>query len=489
MLAGGLYLSNILFSDILQPHSMHAVIGPEMDEILPSPSSELPDDLTRMSDTSPAASGLEGTASVGNGPKPTPPPNVPPTPPPAPQVWKPECERWTAFRSDIYKPKEMAPSILSRPEPCTGNCVAVCICGSLRTFFQPKVSNSIAGTLINGFNPSGRTDVFMVVSEEHSAKGGVFVVPQKDQCELYSKMNMVTVDYMQQHDASKTARCKQLIEETENKHKKKYNWIMRPRPDSYWKQMNLKADSAKKAVYYRHNQFTLLPREHFHNFIWPFRGTPEIEVDVNERPKPMFEFYLWRTSRVLGLKFRYYESTCMYMVPTICAPCSHGNRDHVGPAFKLIQEAKSSRDPKHVRRLRDCLHGLFSVACHQLKAHFKAIDPPPTSTRIDVKAILQTAGDLAEGGVTSPGPLDSLGGMLDQAQGGLRGELMIPDDNEGGWMPSLQKACAGECNASYNYTKGPWRWGCLPESMKTSLAMSWHPPGFAALDAGEMGEC
>ena len=59
-----------------------------------------------------------------------------------------ECERWSEFRSEIYKPKEMAPSILEREEPCNGECVAVCICGSLRTFFEPKISKSIVETLI-----------------------------------------------------------------------------------------------------------------------------------------------------------------------------------------------------------------------------------------------------------------------------------------------------------------------------------------------------
>eukprot|EP00466_Bigelowiella_natans_P016569 jgi/Bigna1/72358/fgenesh1_pg.19_\ len=473
MVATGLYLSNILISttDVFEAQDIHSLIGPEAGYLSPkddasSDEVSIPEDLARMDE------------EADKGPVPT------PAPTPAPERWKPECDRWTAFRSEIYKPAKAAPSILARPEPCNGSCVAVCICGSLRTFFEPKVSNSIVGTLINGFNPGGRTDVFMVVSEEHSAKGGVHVIPKADQCSIYGKMNIVAVDYMQAPDGPKTDRCRGLIEEVERQNKKQYDWVMRPRPDSYWKQMNLKASTAPKMVYYRHNQFTLLPRQFLHNFKWPFRGTPELEVDVNRKPDNKLEFYIWRTSRVLGLKFRYYESTCMYMVPVFCGPCGRGNKEQPGPAFRLIDRAR--RDPKAAKRLRDCLHGVFSVACHQLRHHFKSIEPPPQNTPVDVKHIMQYIGDLAE---TGQGSLDVVGNLLNAAQDKLRGELMVPDDAPHGWMPSLQRGCAMECKSSYNYTKGPWTWGCLTPKLKNSLAMSWHPPGFAEEEPGALGEC
>mmetsp|Transcript_489 Transcript_489/g.1189 ORF Transcript_489/g.1189 Transcript_489/m.1189 type:complete len:304 (-) Transcript_489:13-924(-) len=288
VLAGSLFVSNFFFSGdtILEPPDPHAILGAEVEGVLP-------EDVITMVDAEAGEAVSEEETANERAVPPPPKPTLPPTPQPVdmPERWDPECERWFDFRSEIYKPKELAPSILAKPEPCNGDCVAVCICGSLRTFFQPKVSNSIVGTLINQFNPGGRTDVFMVVSEEHSAKGGVYVVSKEDQCKLYSRMNLVSTFYMQAGDSPKTERCRQLITEYENKHKKQYNWVLRPRPDSYWKQMNLRAKTAEHAVYYRHNQFTMLPREFMHNFRYPFRGTPEIEVDVNESP-PKFEFYL-----------------------------------------------------------------------------------------------------------------------------------------------------------------------------------------------------
>lgn len=408
-----------------------------------------------------------------------------------PKLWNPTCDRWGDFRAEIYKPAQMAKSILTGDTPCDGECVAVCICGSLRTFFDPKVGQSIAGTLIHQF--SKRSDVIFVVSEEHSKKGGVHVVPKEEQCGLYSKLNVVSTVYLAAGDRPKTHKCREVIENLEREHGRKYDWVIRPRPDSYWKQMNMRAKTATPQVYYRHNQFTMLPRSMLHNFVWPFRGTPAKEVDVNAQPTE-FEFYLWRRVKNMGLKFRYYEWPLIYMEPEVCAPCARFNKNLPGPMQKLVTKAIQARDVGPLRRLRDCMHSVFSIMCHQLRYHFPNTAPGgPPRADLDIKALMQEVATIIDGNIVDNDRFNNVMRYLDRLQGHMRVvELVNIDQGPGGLMPTLQWACDAKCNpGKYGYESGkPWHWSCLKNSpTNLTAAMAWHPPGFAAVDAGELGEC
>jgi len=302
-------------------------------------------------------------------------------------------------------------------------------------------------------------------------------------------MNIVAMEYMEQNIEAKTDHCKTLIEQTESQTGRQYDWVMRPRTDSFWKKMDLKASSAEKKVYFRHDQFFLIPRHVLHHQ-WPFANAPVAveEVDINEQPEPKFEYYLWRSWKLVGLKFRYFEMTALYITPRLCPPCGRGNTERPSPVTRLLNEGRSGK-PQAFKRLQQCLHGIFSIACHQLRHHFKSIEPPPTQTQIDVKGIMETAGDLATLGVTASGSLARFDRLINNAGNALYDEIARAADVPQSWMPSLQRACAKQCNLLYNYTKGPWTWGCLTPRLSQSLAMKWHPPGFAEDEAGRLGEC
>mmetsp|Transcript_14506 Transcript_14506/g.35355 ORF Transcript_14506/g.35355 Transcript_14506/m.35355 type:complete len:835 (-) Transcript_14506:98-2602(-) len=404
------------------------------------------------------------------------------------RVWNPTCERWSNFQADIYVPKPLAPSTLAKNEPCDGQCVAVCICGSLRTFFHPKVREGLVSKVLQGFNPGGRTDVIMVVSEEHSAKGGVYVIPKEEQCAHYSFLNVVSVNYVQAGDDQKTSVCRDAIHAIEQANPgKKYDWVMRPRPDALFTHMNLKAKTAKRQIYFRHNQFTITPREFLHNFHWPFNGgEPKFEVDTNLRPEPLWCFTLWRTSTILGKKNRYFGVLAMYLIPNICGPCGRGNVERTGPTTKLIRQAQEGNADALVR-LRTCLHGMFSMACHNLRHHFD--ESPNPSSGFNIRGLMQEVNDLATNKVTDHGRLEQLIAHLNTVGEGIMGEMMSTHDDPSSWMPALQAACDKECNPNFQYSGGQWRWGCLGPKLLESPAMRWHPPAFASDEPNKYGEC
>ena len=50
--------------------------------------------------------------------------------------------------------------------PCTGECVAFCISGSTRTFWEPRVMTSLRDVLLLRFGPRHRNDLYVVMNDE-----------------------------------------------------------------------------------------------------------------------------------------------------------------------------------------------------------------------------------------------------------------------------------------------------------------------------------
>jgi len=404
------------------------------------------------------------------------------------------CERWKEFQAEVYRPSAAAKSNLHQDIPCDGKCVAVCIVGSLRSFFHPQVGNSIVETAIAKFNPSGRSDVFLVLGEqkpnEVSSDPGTYKVSKDEQCTLLSKMNIVDWAYTQAKQVTKAQICEGLVSKEEKQSGKNYDWVVRIRSDSKWKRMDLNVSVAKKGVYFRHDQAAISSRDSFGNSVFPFANgnqPPLHEVDVNN-PRSEFDYTLYRVSREVGLKQRYFVSLVGYVAHGVYGyPVTpKGVNEKYGPVSKLLVQAQESKDVKALARAYKCLDNVMSMACYRLRSK---LPHKKTSSVIDIRSVMTLLSDLAAKGDTSKEKLDGMIEKYKRFHPVLMSEVL--DGTPGNVMPSLQLACDQECAPANKPPNGTWHWKCIdPNSaFALSLAATWHPPGFYPVRAGDLGEC
>ena len=165
------------------------------------------------------------------------------------------CRRWTEFKSNIYQPWPLDTSVLANTNTKIPRIsLALCIVGSLRTMFHPNVSSSIVNPLVDKINPNGSTDVLFVMSEEHGPRGGVHVAPRDSQCSFYAKLNVVHAAYVNKPFPEKIDICRQAILEQERMHGRRYDWVMRIRPDELWMRVSVNLAIAKQNFYFRDDQ-------------------------------------------------------------------------------------------------------------------------------------------------------------------------------------------------------------------------------------------
>jgi len=344
-------------------------------------------------------------------------------------------------------------SILSKN--CDENCVAICVAGSIRTFFHPKVRHSFRDTLLKRFSPDGQHDVFLELSSETgTVKGGMFEGSATSRCHHLQDLKVVHSSLSTDDFNTKLRRCYDDVRRRERTFAKTYDWVAYVRPDYYWKRFNLSTKSPR-LVYYRHDQFSFSPREHLDNAIYPFQKASYLaEVDVNLK-NALISAQIFRVNDNLGKLYRYFEVVALYFSFELCPPCSRYDRTLPGAFHQAIRGNIS------LPVLRMAAANVMALACFRLHERFDSKDVDESLGAISFTALLN-----------SMETRDQIQRDWRNVSEVLYGEINSGDAYE---MPSLRKACIDG-------------WPLGASVPNESRMAHWHPPGFAPTAIGELGE-
>eukprot|EP00930_Biecheleria_cincta_P037345 TRINITY_DN25615_c0_g2_i2.p1 TRINITY_DN25615_c0_g2~~TRINITY_DN25615_c0_g2_i2.p1 ORF type:complete len:407 (-),score=50.97 TRINITY_DN25615_c0_g2_i2:778-1998(-) len=169
-----------------------------------------------------------------------------------------ECSPDKRFRHDVVRPNALARSTLVQG-PCEGHCTAFCFLGQIETFFYSKVHESAARVLLRGFGYRARNDVVFVTSDEPSFwkygglglpdtrgqwkdKGTPVPATPGQQCSAWHNFPIVKFIHDPGGQHAKARLCTILIKEIELSSNQKYDYVVRARPDYYWRSLPFTTD-------------------------------------------------------------------------------------------------------------------------------------------------------------------------------------------------------------------------------------------------------
>mmetsp|Transcript_16913 Transcript_16913/g.23363 ORF Transcript_16913/g.23363 Transcript_16913/m.23363 type:complete len:251 (+) Transcript_16913:251-1003(+) len=176
------------------------------------------------------------------------------------------CYNDTSYNPSVPIPNEYRLSTLADPLPCNGSCVAFCVVGGLRSFFDYRIWTSQRDILINnGFGRNGRNDVYFVNSNSRGTVNDetYIATSEEEQCAAWNEFNIVSeIAHIEAGDQkSKIKACVKTAMQMEKKYGQKYDWIVRTRPDLRWRSMELDARTASQSeIKYRISTFAICPR-------------------------------------------------------------------------------------------------------------------------------------------------------------------------------------------------------------------------------------